>query len=140
MKNIKSYTLFFLLLLLQPVVFSSPILNNHNPSKKEKSVKGSKNNHFASLKLGKYLLFSGIPSMTIGRFEIKEGGHYMVALSSDEDSYASGTYIYHANDNTIEWKTGFFWQKRYQGKIVNSAAGNYRIEFDKVTFGEKDDK
>jgi hypothetical protein len=60
-------------------------------------------------------------------------------LSSDEDSYGTGTYIYHESDNTIEWKTGFFWQKKWGGKIVNSSGGNYRITFNKATFGEKDE-
>jgi hypothetical protein len=89
--------------------------------------------------LGKYTIYSGIPAMYIGKFELKEGGNYIVALSSDEDSYGTGTYIYHENDNTIEWKTGFFWQKKWEGKLVNSSGGNIKIVFNKVTFGEKDD-
>jgi len=89
------------------------------------------------LRLGKYNIYSGIPSMYIGRFELKPGGQYIVALSSDEDSYATGTYQYNPATNTIEWKTGFFWQKKWGGKITNLASsGNIRIQFSRVTYGD----
>ena len=94
---------------------------------------------FVASVLGKYTIYSGIPAMYIGKFELKEGGNYIVALSSDEDSYGTGTYIYHESENTIEWKTGFFWQKKWEGKLVNVSAGNFKIVFNKATFGEKDD-
>ena len=89
------------------------------------------------LRLGKYNIYSGIPTMYIGKFELKAGGQYIVALSSDEDSYATGTYLYNSATSTIEWKTGFFWQKKWGGKITNSASsGNIRIQFNRVTYGD----
>jgi hypothetical protein len=88
------------------------------------------------LRLGKYNIYSGIPSMYIGHFELKEGGKYIVALSSDEDSYATGTFTYDAATNIIQWKTGFFWQKKWGGKITNTSGNATRILFDKVTYGD----
>ena len=89
------------------------------------------------LRLGKYNIYSGIPTMYIGKFELKAGGQYIVALSSDEDSYATGTYLYNSATSTIEWKTGFFWQKKWGGKITSSgSSGNIRIQFNRVTYGD----
>jgi hypothetical protein len=82
--------------------------------------------------LGKYNIYSGVQHIYIGRFELFEGGNYKVALSSDEDSYATGTYAYDAATNTIEWKTGFFWQKKWEGKII----GKSRIQFSKGTYAD----
>ncbi len=86
----------------------------------------------ATLKLGGYNIFSGIPSMYIGHFELKEGGNYIVALSSDDNSYATGTYTFNAATSTIEWKTGFFWQKKWGGKLISDS----HIEFNKSTYGD----
>ncbi len=82
--------------------------------------------------LGTYNIYAGIQNIYIGRFELMEGGNYKVALASDEDSYATGTYIYDAAANSIEWKTGFFWQKKWAGKITNS-----RIQFSPGTYGDR---
>ncbi len=88
------------------------------------------------LKLGVYKIYSGIPSMYIGHFELKQGGNYIVALSSDENGYATGTYTYHPDTNTIEWKTGFFWQKKWGGKLTNPSANTTHIEFNRATFAD----
>ena len=82
---------------------------------------------------GKYKLYAGIPSMYIGHFELKGDGTYLVALSSDEESYATGTYVYHPDTNAFEWKTGFFWQKKWGGKITGTG-NNTRIEFNRNTY------
>ena len=40
-------------------------------------------------------------------------------------------------NSNIEWKTGFFWQKKWGGKITNSgSSGNIRIQFNRVTYGD----
>ena len=82
--------------------------------------------------LGKYSIYSGIQNIYIGRFELLDGSNYKVALASDEDSYATGTYTYDAASNTIEWKTGFFWQKKWAGKLTGS-----RIQFSAGTYGDR---
>ena len=89
-----------------------------------------------TLKLGTYKIYSGIPSMYIWHFELKAGGNYVVALSSDEDSYATGTYTYHPDTNTIEWKTGFFWQKKWGGKVSKPSGNTTHIEFNRATYAD----
>ena len=114
----------------------TPIKNNHTTMS---IIDGVSQPMIAAGILGKYTIYAGIPAMYIGKFELKEGGNYIVALSSDEDSYGTGTYIYHEGENTIEWKTGFFWQKKWEGKIVNTSGNTIKIIFNKSTFGEKED-
>ncbi len=97
-------------------------------------------NETAALRLGKYNIYSGIPVMYIGNFELKEGGNYIVALVSDDANYATGTYVYHADTNTIEWKTGFFWQKKWEGKIISQPGGFSRIQFNRATYGDSNDR
>lgn len=85
----------------------------------------------ASPVIGKYKIYSGIQNIYIGQFEIIDNINYKVALASDEDSYATGTYTYDAASNTITWKTGFFWQKKWEGKIAGK-----RIQFSRQTYGD----
>lgn len=86
--------------------------------------------------LGKYDLFSGIPSMYIGHLVLLTGGKYKVALSTDETNYEYGNYTFDAATNTIEWLNGLFKNNSWKGKLTNTSGNNYRIEFGKVTYAE----
>ncbi len=86
--------------------------------------------------LGKYDLFSGIPSMYIGHVVLMTGGKYKVALSTDETNYEFGNYTFDAATNTIEWQNGLFKNNNWKGKLVNTAANIFRIELSKVTYAE----
>lgn len=91
----------------------------------------------AALHLGRYELFSGIPSMNIGHFVLLQDGKYKVAFSDDQHvDYENGTYLFHPETNTIEWLSGLFHNNRWAGKIVAKNSYSYRIEFNKVTFGD----
>lgn len=85
--------------------------------------------------LGKYDLYSGIPSMYIGHLILLTGGKYKVALSTDENNYEFGSYSFDAASNTIEWQSGLFKNNSWKGKLTN-AGSNFRIDFNKVTFAE----
>jgi hypothetical protein len=88
------------------------------------------------LHLGRYELYSGIPSIYLGHFILLNTGKYKVAFESDEDNYdVSGSYIFHADTQTIEWKGGMFKSNNWGGKLVKKENG-FRIEFNKATFGE----
>ena len=86
--------------------------------------------------LGKYDLYSGIPSMYIGHLVLLTGGKYKVALSTDENNYETGDYTFDASTNTIEWQTGLFKNNSWKGKLVNTSGNSFRIEFNKVTFAD----
>ena len=86
--------------------------------------------------LGKYELYSGIPSMYIGHLVLLTGGKYKVALSTDEANYEFGNYSFDASTNTIEWQNGLFKNNNWKGKLVNTSGNNFRIEFNKVTFAD----
>ena len=86
--------------------------------------------------LGKYDLYSGIPSMYIGHLVLLTGGKYKVALSTDEDNYELGSYTFDAATNTIEWQSGLFKNNSWKGKLLNPSGNNFKIEFNKVTFAE----
>lgn len=85
--------------------------------------------------LGKYDLYSGIPSMYIGHIVLQTGGKYRVALSTDESNYELGTYKYDAASNSIEWLTGFCRNSNWKGKITNTS-GVFRIELNRASFAE----
>ena len=89
----------------------------------------------AGLHLGRYELYSGIPTMYIGHIILLSGGKYKVAFSTDEDNYEIGSYTYHADTNTIEWITGMFQHNNWGGKMV-SHNGGYRIEFNKASYAD----
>ena len=89
----------------------------------------------ANLHLGRYELYSGIPTMYIGHIILLSGGKYKVAFSTDEDNYEIGSYAYHADTNTIEWITGMFKHNNWGGKMV-SRNGGYRIEFNKASYAD----
>lgn len=86
--------------------------------------------------LGKYDLYSGIPSMYIGHLVLMTGGKYKVALSTDETNYEFGNYTFDASTNTIEWQNGLFKNNNWKGKLVNTSGNIFRIEFGKVTYAE----
>ena len=86
--------------------------------------------------LGKYDLYSGIPSMYIGHLVLLTGGKYKVALSTDEENYEFGSYTFDAATSTIEWQSGLFKNNSWKGKLLNPSGSNFRIEFNKVTFAE----
>lgn len=86
--------------------------------------------------LGKYELFSGIPSVYIGHIYLLEDGKYKVAFGTDEDNYEIGKYSYNNATNSLQWETGLFKNKGWTGKLVNTSGKGYRIEFNKVTFAE----
>ncbi len=86
--------------------------------------------------LGKYDLYSGIPSMYIGHLVLMTGGKYKVALSTDETNYEFGNYTFDASTNTIEWQNGLFRNNNWKGKLVNTSGNIFRIEFGKVTYAE----
>jgi hypothetical protein len=86
--------------------------------------------------LGKYDLYSGIPSMYIGHLVLLTGGKYKVALSTDETNYEFGNYTFDVSTNTIEWQNGLFKNNNWKGKLINTSGNNFRIEFGKVTYAE----
>jgi len=85
--------------------------------------------------LGRYDLYAGIPSMYLGHLVLMSGGKYKIAFSTDETDYETGSYIYHADTNTLEWLSGLAKRKEWNGKLIKKAGG-YRIEFNKTTFAE----
>lgn len=86
--------------------------------------------------LGKYDLYSGIPTMYIGHLELLSGGVYKVALSTDENNYEFGKYKFDAATSNIEWVTGLFKNNSWKGKLVNTEGNSFRIVFNKVTFAD----
>lgn len=88
------------------------------------------------LHLGRYELYSGIPSMYIGHFILLANGKYKIAFDTDENNYdESGKYIYHKETNTIEWVSGMFRNNNWGGKITKTAKG-FHIQFNKATYGD----
>ncbi len=85
--------------------------------------------------LGKYDLYSGIPSVYLGHIVIMKDGKYKVAFGTDENAYETGSYKYHADTNTIEWTSGLFYRKAWKGKLIKKSGG-YRIELNSTTFAE----
>jgi hypothetical protein len=47
----------------------------------------------------------------------------------------SGSYVFHADTQTIEWLGGMFKSNNWGGKLVKKENG-FKIEFNKSTFGE----
>jgi len=88
-----------------------------------------------ALKFGRFDLYSGIPSMYLGHAILSADGKYKVALSPDEDTYDVGTFIYHQDTNTVEWRSGMFKNNNWGGKII-LADGNMRIQFNKATYAQ----
>ncbi len=91
----------------------------------------------ANLHLGRYELYSGIPSMYLGHLILLADGKYKVAFDSEEDNYdESGRYIFNENTNTIEWQSGMFKNNNWGGKLVKKEGSGYRIEFNKAAFAD----
>ncbi len=87
--------------------------------------------------LGRYELYAGIPSMYLGHFILLGNGKYKVAFNTDEENYdETGMYIFHNNENTIEWLSGMFKNNNWGGKLVRKENG-YSIEFSKTTFANR---
>jgi len=90
----------------------------------------------SNLHLGKYDLYSGIPTMYIGHIVLLADGKYKVAFGTDEDNYEMGNYTFHPLSNTIEWQTGLFKNKGWGCKLVARSGNAYRIEFNSSTYAE----
>jgi len=88
-----------------------------------------------SLHLGKYDLYSGIPTMYIGHIVLLGDGKYKVAFGTDENNYEIGNYSFDAASNNIAWLTGLFKNKAWSGKITKPGSA-FRIEFNSVTYAE----
>lgn len=90
----------------------------------------------ADLHLGRYELYSGIPSIYLGHFILLANGKYKVAFNTDEENYDErGTYTFHSDTNTIEWKGGMFQNNNWGGKVSKTEKG-FRIQFNKATYGD----
>jgi hypothetical protein len=90
----------------------------------------------ADLHLGRYELYSGIPSIYLGHFVLLPNRKYKVAFNTDEENYDErGTYVFHKETNTIEWQAGMFYSNTWAGKIVKTEKG-FRIQFNKATYGD----
>ena len=85
--------------------------------------------------LGRYELYSGIPTIYIGNVVLLANGKYKVALSTAEDDYEIGRYTFHADTNTIEWLSGMFKNNNWRGKLINTEKG-FRIEFNGATYAD----
>ena len=90
----------------------------------------------SNLHLGRYELYSGIPTMYLGHILLMADGQYKTAFSTDEDNYEIGTYGFNNETSSIEWITGVFKNNNWGGKLVKRSANNYRIEFNKATFAD----
>lgn len=82
----------------------------------------------------RYGIYTGIPKTYIGHFILHEDGTYEVALSSAEEMYATGTYIYHSTAKTIEWTGGLFFTNHWSGKLELNKDGKLQISFNKQTY------
>lgn len=87
--------------------------------------------------LGRYQIYTGIQKNYIGHFYLKADGTYRVALSSDEDTYAQGTYEVLPDEQTIKWLGGLFYHNRWGGKLVKQDNGHYQIIFNGKAMAEK---
>lgn len=87
--------------------------------------------------VGRYGIYTGIPKTYIGHFILHEDGTYVVALSSAEEKYASGTYIYHANTKSIEWTGGLFFTNNWKGTCEMSKEGKQKINLNSQTYAVK---
>ena len=85
--------------------------------------------------LGKYDLYSGIPSVYLGHLILLKNGKFKLAFSTDEDNYENGSYIFHPDTHTIEWLSGMFRNKNWGGKLVNQGS-SFRIEFNNTTYAD----
>lgn len=91
----------------------------------------------SSLRLGRYELYSGLPSMYLGHFLLLADGRYKVAFDNDEADYdETGTYLFHEDTQTIEWLGGMFKSNNWDGKFIRKEGNTCRIEFNKVTFAD----
>lgn len=91
----------------------------------------------SSLHLGRYELYSGLPSMYLGHFLLLADGRYKVAFDNDEANYdETGTYLFHEDTQTIEWLGGMFKSNNWGGKLIRKEGNTYRIEFNKATFAD----
>jgi hypothetical protein len=90
-----------------------------------------------NLHLGRYELYSGIPSMYLGHLVLLADGRYKIAFDNDEDNYdESGKYRFDENTSTIEWLSGMFKNNNWGGKLIKKDGTGYRIEFNKATFAD----
>lgn len=86
---------------------------------------------------GRYQIYTGIQKNYIGHFFLKADGTYRVALSSDEDTYAQGTYELLPDEQVIKWSGGLFYHNRWGGKLVRQTNGDYQIIFSGKAMAEK---
>lgn len=91
---------------------------------------------YANLHMGKYDLYSGIPTMYIGHIILLADGKYKVANGTDETNYEIGNYSFNSATNSIEWTNGLFKTKGWGGKMVAKSGNIFRIEFNSTTYAE----
>ncbi|MEO7529948.1 MAG: hypothetical protein ABIS69_01010 [Sediminibacterium sp.] len=90
----------------------------------------------SNLHLGRYELYSGIPSMYLGHFILLNNGKYKLAFNTDEENYDdTGTYTFHNDTNTLEWISGMFKNNSWGGKFEKTEKG-FHIQFNKATYGD----
>jgi hypothetical protein len=90
----------------------------------------------SSLHLGRYELYSGVPTMYLGHFILLANGKYKVAFDTDETNYdETGSYVFDNNTMVINWVSGMFKNNNWGGKLVKNETG-YRIEFTKTTYAD----
>ena len=94
-----------------------------------------KNAENYTLQMGRYDLYSGIPTTYIGHIILLPEGKYKLALSTDENAYEIGGYLFHTDTNQIEWLTGMCKHNGWTGTITGSN-NFYRITLNKVTYAE----
>jgi ribosomal protein L21E len=87
--------------------------------------------------IGRYQIFTGIQKNYIGHFYLSADGSYRVALHSDEETYAAGTYQYVPETQSVKWLSGLFFQNRWEGKLVKQTNGDYQIIFNGKAIAEK---
>lgn len=87
--------------------------------------------------MGRYQILTGIQKNYIGHFFLSADGTYRVALNSDEETYASGTYQYVPETESVKWLSGLFFQNRWDGKLEKKPNGDYQIIFNGKAMAEK---
>ena len=86
---------------------------------------------------GKYAIYSGVQKTYIGHFILFTDGSYKVALSSAEDIYGNGAYVFQSDTHIIQWKSGLFYNNNWTGKLFTIDENAPRIRFNSQTYADK---
>lgn len=136
MRNFKSLFGIVVLVMCAQAVFAQSAKTTTHPAPQATKIAAPARKLIEGPELGRYELYSGIPSMHIGHFILLENGRYKVAFETDEDNYdETGTFALHSDTNTIEWLGGMFRNNNWGGKLVKKD-GHIRIEFNPATYGD----